>query len=232
MVIFTFSGPFLFYTWILSVHRLSNLREILSAMHTMIMLPIVNEYPRCRAVNSTHFKCLPNTFLIGASKCGTTSLIEYLDKQPRIKLINRHITIRDHHREIHRFDRNTYVSSWKWLELAEEWASAPIVNDPNTVVIHYTPHYLYAPTVPMDMLHFYPQDDKHPIKFIILLRNPVKRALSSYWFSRSHLFGKDKLDSGDINEFTQLAQYEIQQRQIYDNCMHTQLFGNGDLEMT
>jgi hypothetical protein len=214
------AGPLLLYTWILSVHRFSNLREILAAVHTMT-LPVVQGYPRCRHLNATHFKCLPNVFFIGASKCGTTTLIEYLDQLPGIALANRHITVRDHHREVHRFDRNTYAYAWKFLELAEEWASAPIVSDPSTAVVHYTPHYLYAPTVPYDLRAFYPEDGPHPPKFIVLLRDPVARALSSYWFSQSRLFG-DKLDRGSMSEFVALAHGETRSRERFDACIASQ----------
>ena len=56
----------------------------------------------------------------------------------------------------------------------------------NTTIIHYTPQYLYAPSVPYDVREFYPNRDE--LKFLILLRDPVQRALSSYWFKNSGQF--------------------------------------------
>jgi len=44
------------------------------------------------------------------------------------------------------------------VELADEWASSPLLSEPDLPVIHYTPQYLYSPTVPFDMKVFYPQD--------------------------------------------------------------------------
>jgi hypothetical protein len=214
---FLFVSPMLIYVWIVSVHRLSNIREIVSALHTMT-LPVVNEYPRCRHYNATHFKCLPNTFLIGASKCGTTTLLEYLTQLPDVALVSRRISAKDHHREVHRFDRNTFLYAWKFLELADEWASSPIVRDPNAIVVHYTPHYLYAPTVPFEMREFYPDDPLHKFRFIVMLRDPVARALSAYWFSRSHLFGS-KTDRGSIQEFTSLVEEQMKSREKYDRCL-------------
>ena len=83
--------------------------------------------------------------------------------------------------EIHRFDRNMYAYAWKPLELALEWSYSPTVTDeviglrrcatPENVnritsdpppraqrdpVVHYTPHYLYAPAVPFNVASFYP----------------------------------------------------------------------------
>jgi hypothetical protein len=57
-----------------------------------------------------------------------------------------------------------------------------------------TPQYIYAPSVPYDVRKFYP----HPkdLKFIVVLRNPVDRALSSYWFKNSKRFTNDRTDKG------------------------------------
>ena len=57
-----------------------------------------------------------------------------------------------------------------------------------------TPHYIYAPSVPYDVHKFYP----HPgsLKFVVILRNPVDRALSSYWFKNSKRFNSDHKDKG------------------------------------
>lgn len=77
------------------------------------------------------------------------------------------------------------------LNLAIEWASSPYVDDESTALVHYTPHYLYAPSVPYEVKDFYP--NSKDMKFIILLRDPVQRALSSYWFKNSEKFqGADK----------------------------------------
>jgi hypothetical protein len=65
-------------------------------------------------------------------------------------------------------------------------ASSPKVPHVNSTIIHYTPQYLYAPSVPYDVREFYPNRDE--LKFLILLRDPVQRALSSYWFKNSGEF--------------------------------------------
>ena len=62
------------------------------------------------------------------------------------------------------------------------------------------------------------------MKFIVVLRDPLARALSSYWFSQSHLFedrrekGAIKGDKGSISEFQALATEEMEQVDL-DECM-------------
>jgi hypothetical protein len=226
ILLISFLFPSVIYLYITGFHRLVNLRELFNAFHTMT-LPVVKGHPLCRHINSTHYKCLPNTFLIGASKCGTTSLIEYLSDINGIEIVNRRISVRDHHREIHRFDRNTYNYALDYIELADEWASSPIVTNPNTVIIHYTPHYLYSPMAPYHMRNFYPSDDdsKNLKKFIVMLRDPVERSLSAYWFANSHLFGK-KENKGSITEFMNLFYNEHNIRKDYESCMQKQMSSN------
>ena len=203
---------FLAIVYIVSVHRIRTISDLMVISHTMNM-PMYNH--RCRSVNSSSFVCLPNVFLIGASKCGTTSLMDYLTQHPMIDHVHRRIHKIDEHKEVHRFDRNTYGWASRTIEQADEWASSPVVSDPRTAVIHYTPHYLYAPSVPYEMRNFYPKPDE--LKFIVVLREPVERALSSYWFRNSHIFNDQ--DRGTVDEFIRLANGEIESRKQYDNCM-------------
>jgi Sulfotransferase domain len=198
--------------YIVSVHRIRTITDLMIISNTMNM-PMHDH--RCRSVNASSYVCLPNIFLIGASKCGTTSLMDYLTQHPMIAHVRRRIQKIDEHREVHRFDRKNYGWASRTIEQADEWASSPVVSDPRTAVIHYTPHYLYAPSVPYEMRLFYPKPDD--LKFIVVLREPVERALSSYWFRNSHIFyGQDR---GTIDEFILLANGEIESRKQYDDCM-------------
>lgn len=185
MVVMTFS------IYIIGFHRIRTLSDAKSIV-TIAISDNVDE--RCKIYNKTHVACLPNFFFIGASKSGTTSMVETLLEHPNIRLISRRIHPIDRHHEVHRFDRNTYAWSWKWLELQEEWASSPPVDVDriNTTIAHYTPHYLYAPSVPFDLKSFHPTWNK--LKFLVMLRNPIARAWSSYWFDNSHI--KLSVDQG------------------------------------
>ena len=225
------ASALLLWLYVISVHRIRSVQDVRKVLWTMSRpVSAMDGSGRCRQANSTHLQCLPNVFMIGASKCGTTSIVNDLSLQSRVKLVSRRINPTDRHREIHRFDRNTYPYSNHYLELADEWASSPLVPDREVSVIHYTPHYLYAPSVPYDMRKFYPHSHKDggaQLKFIISLRDPVERALSSYWFANSHLFadrrkGWEQGDVGSIEEFLRLAEKEMEWRKKFDLCMNLQ----------
>jgi len=209
------------YIYIISVHRVKNLKELQIVIETMNK-PLYNN--RCRQHNETHYQCLPNVFLIGASKCGTTTLVDYLKEYPYVGFVKRRI-IPDKHTEVHRFDRNTYGLALKEIDLADEWASSPIFSNTNVPIIHYTPHYLFAPTVPYEMKEFYPNPEK--LKFIIMLRNPIDRAISSYWFQNSHLF--HDYDQGSITDFQNLMFKEMSERNTYEKCMENALLNSNQL---
>ena len=201
--------------YVYSFHRIQSLEDVAEVLKTMSR-PLVDD--RCRRVNSTHLQCLPNVFFIGASKCGTTSITEYLDQHPQVHFVRRRIHKMDRHREVHRFDRNTYPRSIRILELLDEWASSPIVNSTQDAVIHYTPHYLYAPSVPFDLRRFFPDTLASRLKFIVSLRDPTRRAISSYWFQNSHIFHRTG-DRGSYAELSALCDAEIQHRREYESCM-------------
>ena len=185
------------YLYIASFHRIKDFEDYVAISKTISAAKVSN---RCRRIDDQNLQCLPNVLLIGASKCGTTSLVEYLSQHANIKFVNRRIHVEDKHKEVHRFDRNTYGFSIKALDLADEWTSSPLVASENTTVIHYTPHYLYAPTVPYEMKRFYPHADA--LKFIVILRDPIARAWSSYWFHNSHLL--KGVDGGNYLHYTTL----------------------------
>jgi len=201
--------------YVYSFHRIKTLADV-GAMLQTLSLPMLED-ERCRRVNATHLQCLPNVFFIGASKCGTTSITEYLARQHGVHFVRRRIHPTDRHREVHRFDRNTYHRSIRALELLEEWASSPVVRSADEAVIHYTPHYLYAPTVPFDLRDLFPPSLALRLKFIVILRNPTRRALSSYWFQNSHIF--HPRDQGSYEELSALCESEFARRRGFDACM-------------
>ena len=200
--------------YVYSFHRVKTIAEV-GAMLQTLSKPTHDD--RCRRVNATHLQCLPNVFFIGASKCGTTSITEYLARQPGVHFVRRRIYPTDRHREVHRFDRNTYHRSIRAVELLEEWTSSPVVQSAEEAVIHYTPHYLYAPTVPFDLRDLFPPSLAQRLKFIVILRNPTRRALSSYWFQNSHIF--HPRDQGSHEELSTLCESEFARRRTFDACM-------------
>lgn len=87
-------------------------------------------------------------------------------------------------------------------------ASSPQVTTLDHSIIHYTPHYIYAPSVAYSVRNFYP--NRNQLKFLILVRDPVQRALSSYWFKNSGLFNEK--DRGGINDFMRSFRQEKKTR--------------------
>jgi hypothetical protein len=200
---------FIFSVDLLQRHRIYSISDVKAIVRSTV-LPVVPENPRCKTeTESSKLRCLPNVFVIGSSKSGTTSFIDNLSRRKEIFFARRGIHSYDKHSEIHRFDRVSFRSNWKYLELLHEWSSSPLVNSSDDLVVHYTPHYMYAPTVPFDMQSFYPVDPSQ-LKFIILLRNPVDRLISSYWFKNSKLF--QKIDRGSVDDLMRQTWKGMQKR--------------------
>ena len=86
---------------------------------------------------------------------------------------------------------------------------------PTDPVVHYTPHYLYAPTVPFDVASFYPHAPS--LRFLAMLREPVSRAVSSYWFKQPGQAG------GSAGGFKVSVQNEIARWKGYEQCLNSTL---------
>ena len=96
--------------------------------------------------------------IIGAQKSGTTSLYHYLIQHPQIVAATE--------KELHYFSLHGDRPLW-WYE-----AQFP---QPG-VRGEASPYYLYHPLVPQRVSQCYPR-----VKLIVLLRDPVKRAISHYY---------------------------------------------------
>lgn len=108
----------------------------------------------------------PNFIIVGAQKSGTTSLHYYLDQHPDIT--------GSQPKEVRYFDRdeNYYHRDQNWYEKAFIDIKRPFKGG------HFfeaTPEYLYRKSVPERIYNYDPN-----MKIIILLREPVARAYSSW----------------------------------------------------
>lgn len=115
-------------------------------------------------------RLMPDFIIIGAQKCGTTSLYNYLVKHPNIHSAAT--------KELHFFDHKFNKGFW--------WYRAHF---PTTLEQYYTEHiakrdyvtgeaspsYIFHPLAPKRVAQFLPQ-----VKLIVLLRNPVDRLYSQY----------------------------------------------------
>lgn len=106
----------------------------------------------------------PNYLLIGAQKAGTTALFDYINQHPFV------VNKTD---EVHFFD--THFTKGK------EWYKSKFSKRPDNryVIGDKSPYYIFHPSVPERVHSYYPG-----IKIIAILRNPVSRAYSQYWFNR------------------------------------------------
>jgi len=120
------------------------------------------------------FRVYPNCFIIGAAKCGTTSLYHYLMQHPNI-----HPSLS---KEPRYFDKYYYRGlSWyrtHYPSSLSKWVITKIQKKP-FVVVDATPRYIDHPHTPYRIKQTVPS-----AKFVVLLRNPIDRAYS-HWNMRS-----------------------------------------------
>ena len=110
----------------------------------------------------------PDFIIIGATKCGTTSLFSYLNQNPQI--------LAPHKKEIDFFNRH--------FDLGVEWylAQFPAIADlPEFITGEASPFYIYDEQVIDRIKQLFPN-----IKLIAMLRNPIERTISEYYHAANH----------------------------------------------
>lgn len=119
-------------------------------------------------------RALPSFLIIGAQKCGTTSLYEYLVEHPQIW--------EAHTKEPHFFSGGLDPSI-DLFQKGELWyrANFPLksVMQPGGHTFDATPLYLFNPLVPKRISELIPK-----AKLIAVLRNPTERAISHYFHEK------------------------------------------------
>ena len=111
-------------------------------------------------------RVIPNFFIVGAAKSGTTSLYKHLNEHPDIWMP---AVKEPHFFGEHRPPGLRYSSKQDYLNLFGEVDGQPAVGEASTA-------YLYSKTASTEIAEFNPQ-----AKIIVVLRNPVARAYSLYW---------------------------------------------------
>jgi len=132
----------------------------------------------------TSAECQPNFIIIGAQKCGTTSLYQYLIQHPQIVPASQ--------KEVHFFDLN-FVKGMDWYRQQFQPFSEGLITG------EASPYYIFHPLVAQRIYEFFPQ-----IKLIALLRNPVERAISHYYHEVRLGFEKLGLEDAIAQEFARL----------------------------
>jgi hypothetical protein len=106
---------------------------------------------------------LPNFVLVGAPRCGTTSISTYLSQHPDVHIAPQ----KEVHFFDHRFDRGL-----DWYRAQFDRASD------ERVVGEASPNYMFSEEAMQRMAGLLPD-----AKLIVMLREPVARAYSAYWFN-------------------------------------------------
>ena len=110
--------------------------------------------------------------IVGAQKCGTTALARFLSRHPEIGMANP--------KEAHLFDAPDYSGGWSPKEIDARYRPSFEHCPAATIRGEATPIYMLLPEVARE-LHRYNPD----LKLIVLLRDPVERAISHYYMERA-----------------------------------------------
>lgn len=127
-----------------------------------------------RQLSSTR-RVLPAVIVIGAQKAGTSSIFHYLRQHPQL-------IPPFHKKEIHFFDggldekMDTFAKGEGWYR-----SHFPLQSeiDAESRAFEATPLYLFNPLCPLRISSLIPD-----AKLIVLLRNPVNRAISHYFHEK------------------------------------------------
>jgi hypothetical protein len=126
---------------------------------------------------------MPGFIIIGAQKSGTTSLCTHLFRHPQVRAPRR--------KEIHFFDSPEYANGMSWYRAHFPLHATPASRRPSSAAKQITgeasPYYLFHPHVPRRIFDVLPN-----VKLIVMLRNPVDRALSHY--NHQVRMGREQLD--------------------------------------
>lgn len=114
--------------------------------------------------NLITFPSLPDFYILGAQKAGTTSLDSYLKHHPNIK--------GSFPKEIHFFDnKSIHSKGLRWYKNHFR----RYYFDRKTLFFESTPNYLFNKNLPKILKELKPN-----LKFVVILRNPIDRAYSAY----------------------------------------------------
>ena len=137
----------------------------------LITHPNVNPYrlstdPGLHRFFSGFLRFFPSFLIIGAQKCGTTSLYDYLIQHPAILSASR--------KEIGFFDRY-YNMSLYWYKSHFPLIRKKLFEKQKVITGEASPNYLFDLHASKRVYEKFPD-----IKLIVLLRNPIDRAYSHY----------------------------------------------------
>lgn len=108
--------------------------------------------------------------IVGAQKCGTTALGRFLGQHPEIAFCAG---------EVHLFDAPDYSPCWTPARINARYRQALGEHANARVRGECTPVYMFLPGVAEQLARYNPR-----LKLIVLLRDPVQRAISAYYMEK------------------------------------------------
>ena len=143
----------------------------------------------------------PDFVVIGAMKCGTSTLFERIRQHPQI--------VPSHRKEVHFFDRH-YEAGERWYR-----AQFPYTwNVPQGAISgEASPFYLLCPPIAERIHAFNPN-----MRLIALLRDPVERAISHYFHALRS--GKETLPIMDALDAEEVRTADAWQRALQGHCSY------------
>jgi hypothetical protein len=153
------------------------------------------------------FHTLPDFYILGGQKCGTTSLFLYLSKHPDV--------LSPTAKDIRFFDKYFFKGK-NWYSVYFPTIFNKFVKK-STLTGEATERYLDHPHAPTRLKSVTPN-----AKFIILLRNPVDRAYSHYTMIVKH--GQEKLSFKDAIKNEKEKFFPIYQKMLQDSNYYNDLY--------
>ncbi len=102
----------------------------------------------------------PDFFIVGAPKCGTTSMYKYLSEHPQIFM--------SQNKEPHYFGKDLLKTPNYFIDNKNEYLNLFNYAKPNQKIGEASTYYLYSRSAPYEIKDFNPN-----AKIIIMLRNPI-----------------------------------------------------------
>ncbi len=136
---------------------------------------------RAAGILTARWRDLPDFVVIGAKRCGTTSLFRALEQHPGVMPLfpaSERIPMRENMKGVHWLDRHSdYSSAWYRSHFATSLAKNRRRRHTGGSVVtgEASPYYLFHPTGATHAL-----DRLGDARFILMLRNPVDRTYSHY----------------------------------------------------
>jgi tetratricopeptide (TPR) repeat protein len=168
----------------------NNIQEAITCYRKSCYLQAVETYPELAKLQWKEAKeSSPDFIIVGAAKCGTTSLNRYLSHHPQVLL--------PHKKELDFF--------WKKYDYGIDWYLAhfpPITDQEEFITGEATPNYIRSPLAAQRIKQHFPN-----IKLILLLRNPIDRAISWHYHKLNHGQVKEALKTAILTEIENLSSF-------------------------